>query len=395
MSKETIKAKPVKNNSKNGSKTSFFQEVKFLGLSLVSNDTCVEARHKPWWSALTIMLVSSLLALLPLSLSQFNKNGGDFLNSPDYGYENALVDFGDKVQATGLHMQITEGKLAIVDTEWNAAFPSGYYLHSYEKEVTVNNPATSETSDSTSDSSTSSAPVGVTTETVTVKDFALYWVSPTLLSANQMTFSDYIKSASALGGTDPAGNTTYSINCLFLSEVGYVAYKLPSGTGTPVNSISGIWDGKLANFDLSLLTKQDINGTPYAADKATNPTEWGKETLAGWKSMMQAAYDSTRVSVGWEWTGIFGAIFVGLALFLGLSVWLMTRGKNNPFNIYTFWESQKIAWWASLTPGVLAMILAFIFSSTAFTMMFYIFLYGMRIMWMSMRSLRPQYNTQN
>jgi maltodextrin utilization protein YvdJ len=68
----------------------------------------------------------------------------------------------------------------------------------------------------------------------------------------------------------------------------------------------------------------------------------------------------------------------------------MTRGKSNPFRVYTFWECQKIAYWASLAPAILAMILSF--SLPAYAMIYYIFFYGMRIMWMSMRSLRPQYD---
>jgi hypothetical protein len=40
------------------------------------------------------------------------------------------------------------------------------------------------------------------------------------------------------------------------------------------------------------------------------------------------------------------------------------------------------------------MIVSFIWSTTSFTLLFYIFFFGMRIMWMSMRSLRPQYETK-
>jgi hypothetical protein len=76
---------------------------------------------------------------------------------------------------------------------------------------------------------------------------------------------------------------------------------------------------------------------------------------------------------------------------LGLTVFLMTRGKTNPFRIYTFWECQKIAYWAAFSPSVLALIG---FAFPAYAPLVYIFLYGMRVMWMSMRSLRPVYNEQ-
>ena len=106
--------------------------------------------------------------------------------------------------------------------------------------------------------------------------------------------------------------------------------------------------------------------------------------------MMSKAYNSTKITNAWMNTGIFSAVFVGLALVLGLMVFLMTRGKNNPFRIYTFWESQKIAYWASFSPAVLS-LLAFIPALSNYAILMYIFFYGMRVMWMSMRSLRPQY----
>ena len=113
------------------------------------------------------------------------------------------------------------------------------------------------------------------------------------------------------------------------------------------------------------------------------------EVRLAWR---QVFHDGAAYGVminGLTWVGIVAAIFVALTFILGLTVFLMTRGKRNPFNVYTFWQSQKIAYWASFTPAVLAMILSFIVPSWA--ILFYIFLFGMRIMWMSMRSLRPQY----
>ena len=72
----------------------------------------------------------------------------------------------------------------------------------------------------------------------------------------------------------------------------------------------------------------------------------------------------------------------------------MTRGKKtNPFHILTFWQTQKIAYWESLAPGILS-LLGFIPFFSQFAMFFYLFLMGMRTMWMSTRQLRPQYDQQ-
>jgi len=68
-------------------------------------------------------------------------------------------------------------------------------------------------------------------------------------------------------------------------------------------------------------------------------------------------------------------------------IFILTRGKRNPFRIYTFWETQKISYWASFTPSLLALIFGFIF--TEYAVMIFVMLIGVRIMWMSMKSLKP------
>ena len=86
---------------------------------------------------------------------------------------------------------------------------------------------------------------------------------------------------------------------------------------------------------------------------------------------------------------LFLGIYVGLVFVMGLLVFVLTRGKNNMFNYLTFIDTQKIVWWACLTPAILAMILGFIL--TNFAQMMFIVLLGLRVMWISMKQLRPQY----
>ena len=103
--------------------------------------------------------------------------------------------------------------------------------------------------------------------------------------------------------------------------------------------------------------------------------------------LINASYETDKIAGTWQYTGIFAAIDLGLVLLFGLLMFLMTRGKKNPFRIYTFWETQKMAYWASFTPSLIAMILGFWL--TQYSFIFFMFAYGMRMMWMSMRSLRP------
>ena len=74
-------------------------------------------------------------------------------------------------------------------------------------------------------------------------------------------------------------------------------------------------------------------------------------------------------------------------MIFGLVVFLLTRGKRNPFRVYTFWETQKIAYWAGVAPALLSLALGFLL--TQFSLMLFIFLFGMRLMWLSMKTMRP------
>ena len=73
---------------------------------------------------------------------------------------------------------------------------------------------------------------------------------------------------------------------------------------------------------------------------------------------------------------------------MGLMVFLLTRGKTNPFRIYTFWDCQKIAYWAVPAPSVISLALGFFMSN--FALVSFALVVGLRVMWLSMRTLRPE-----
>ncbi len=108
-------------------------------------------------------------------------------------------------------------------------------------------------------------------------------------------------------------------------------------------------------------------------------------TLTKWKGFFNEGYINIRHNNTWRSTYIVLGINGGVLIFMGFMVWVLTRGKNNPFRIYTFWDSEKIAMYASLTPGILSLI-GFISSSLA--MMLFVLCCGVRVMWLSMRTLR-------
>ena len=72
---------------------------------------------------------------------------------------------------------------------------------------------------------------------------------------------------------------------------------------------------------------------------------------------------------------------------MGLMMFLLTRGKNNPNRGLTFFITCKIDAWITFTPALLGMILGFIWNAAAG--LGFIVLIGLRTMWLSMRQLSP------
>ena len=127
------------------------------------------------------------------------------------------------------------------------------------------------------------------------------------------------------------------------------------------------------------------NSATYAED-LNNFTD---SNLNLWRSFLNEAYATQRNIGAWSATGLMFGIYSGFILFMGLMVFIMTRGKNNPYRIITFWQSQKIAYWAAPAPAILAMIFGFMFTGNTLLQFLFIFLYGMRVMWLAMRTLWP------
>ena len=72
---------------------------------------------------------------------------------------------------------------------------------------------------------------------------------------------------------------------------------------------------------------------------------------------------------------------------MGLLMFLLTRGKNNPNRNLNLWVTTKISMWIDFTPGLLAMGIGFFYLPAAG--IGYIALIGIRTMWLSMRQLNP------
>lgn len=144
---------------------------------------------------------------------------------------------------------------------------------------------------------------------------------------------------------------------------------------------------KNVNVLTTLTEVYDDNGNQVAYNLRNAAYTDG--VLKNWKDTFNLAYQNRKIMNFWATSGIYYGIYLALTIFMGLLIFLLTRGKKNPYNYLNLLTCQKIEAWICFTPALLGMIVGFIFSN--FAVMAYIMLLGLRTMWLSMKQLRPQY----
>jgi hypothetical protein len=365
--------------------------LKLFGLSLFSNDSCVEGRDQPWYIAVGIALMSIFCALCPIGSANWGVNGGQIIESPTYNIESGLMDFQETLANNGTSIVIdTVSHTATISDPDNKTFSNTKnkaYYHLFKRTTTY--------LPSTTDSSSSVSYGDPVTKEETYCDLAVF--NYTAYSgddfANQIFGSTSLGITGLLQGSDILGNTTYAVNSIVFGKDCFFIAVNPSGTsGSTSTKMKYMnYNGSTAKFDLANFVKENSHGEAYSVSYATKTSatldSYKSSSLSAWKLFLTDAYAYKKTVAGWQSVGVWGGVFAGVIVFMGLMVFIMTRGKENPFRIYSFWQCQKIAYWAALSPAILALILGYIWSS--YVSLYFIFLYGLRVMWMSMKSLRP------
>ena len=111
------------------------------------------------------------------------------------------------------------------------------------------------------------------------------------------------------------------------------------------------------------------------------------DTMAYWKDLIAKMYNQTRLKNTGVQLLTLSIINVTISLIMGFMIWILTRGKNNPYRLFTIWESFKICFWAGISPSILTLGLGFLIKN--FALYLFPLLLGVRIMWLTMKSLRP------
>ena len=329
---------------------------KLILKSLFSNNAAVEgARHRPWYFAVIMFFVSMVLALVPIFVTNISKKGTDIVKQYNYNMDNLSLIFSEEINNDNVTLEVsynesTEKNVLLDHGTWNATFKENvfgyndqnynYYFHNDENGV------------------------------IDLLAFYLGNMSSENLSGFAKRLEEAHKEANA-----------QLPSIIMMTETQIVFYISNPARGSVIGTIVGDYQSTKVGFDLKQLLseKPHTNVEEYKAYKA--------ETWDNWKNFYNEVYNHNRLTSTWTTTLIMLAIDVALVFFMGLMVFVLTRGKNNPFRIYTFWESMKIGMWSANMPAILTCGFGFLLSS--FMQVLFALLLGVRVMWLTMKTLGP------
>ena len=335
--------------------------------SLVNNAAAIRgAKAGPLWLTIVMFVLSVFLPVVPIFVSNITTKGDNFLSSYSYGLERYFTKTALNIQATDHQVGFKDHKLVIKDKDGNeidySSYGSTQAFSSYKDEV-ANEYA-----------------------------FAIY-VSDATKAADKKEVYNTISSIYYASGTDvtttydksyPAASYRPSVMILFKDSI-YV--QINKGSKTVKNSLGGDYltikdtDDYLAE----LLTVKTKEGEVVAQD--IHDRTYTDGVFKNYRLFLRKTYETLRIKNTFATSGIYLGIFFGLAIVMGMLLWLLTRGKNNPNNYFTPWLTMKIQGRLGLAPALITLIIGFFL--TSYAPIIYIMTLGLRAMWVSMKELRP------
>ena len=328
--------------------------------SLVSNASALRgAKAGPLWLTIVMFFLAILLPIIPLFVSQATTHGSTFLTTYSYGLErNVTLLSNDLKENRNVEFEIDSDHLLTVRENGNVV---DYAMYGYV------NPF-----------------AGRLNEKTKQFDLMLY-ISDATISAEKGTVIDLISQQYYSKDSIERGvaGDLYRPSFIILFKDG-VYVGIYSNNGTGILTHSSIGDFKTIepnNHCLeTFLTVKDQEKNVYSEAYCNG-------VYANFKTFLDKSYETLRIKNMWVNSAIYFGIFFGVSFFMGLLMFLLTRGKNNPNNYFSLWLCLKIQGRLSFCPGLITLIIGFFLTSQA--PLIFIMTVGLRVMWISMKELRP------
>lgn len=340
--------------------------------SLVSNKRVIDgARHNPWWVAIIFFVLAVLLPIIPILTTGFNAYGSSIFASNTFGMDTQITDFALTLEDDEIKLMVEDGKLNDVDGKWNAKFGYGDNIqYAYTNKNSSQYDLLVYYTDATNDKLTTF--VNHIVEKSYVVGSTTVYQAPTSSEASSEQVSVYKPNIMVLNP---------DIMYIILHKTNSI-----TSVGTVYGDYSSFANGTCLRLELR---GNGFNPANYNHESLLNDASYCASTFTKYKAFVDTSFLNNRNRSTLYTTLLAAGIYTALGIFMGLMVFILTRGKRNYYNVLSFIDCEKINAWAMLSPGLLGMILGFMVPGYA--IMFFIIFVGLRVMWMSMKQLRPTY----
>ena len=334
--------------------------------SLISNASALRgAKAGPLWLTMVMFFLALIIPIIPIFVSQATTNGSTFLTNYSYGLERYVTSIALDLKNTRLaEFSISEDHLLTIKENGT--------------EVDFNNYG-------------STTPYAVyKNEAKNQYDFMVYLSTAETDKEKSAVNEEIAKTHYGLKTTDVlySEENVYRPSYMVLFKSGiFVTIYASNGIKNLTSSYSGDFKTIAAgdNYLTTLLTVKDGEGNEIAPSLIDDSYING--VYANFKKLLDKSYETLKIRNMWVTSAIYFGIFFGVSFMMGLIMFLLTRGKNNPNNYFSLWLCLKIQGRLSFCPGLITMVIGWFLTSQI--PLFFIMLVGLRVMWISMKELRP------
>lgn len=351
--------------------------------SLVNNAACIRGgKNGPLWLTIVMFFLSLFLPVIPVFVTQAQSQGSSFIKSNWYGMENYVTGLATQLKNDNVKLTITDDHNLKIT---KAGADIEYTTYDYEVDGTDKN--------GNAIKIRTVAPFdGYINEVTGQYDLVIY-VSNAVTKKGRSDVESNISSKKFVIGTTnaPASDdetNVYNPSFILLYPNAF-RVGIFASNGTKLVTGSSLGDYKTMQVGSEaisyLLDVKDKEGNVITASR-TNPA-YTSGVINNFKKVLNKSYETSKVRTMWGTSGIYLGIFAGLNILMGFLMWILTRGKNNPNNYYSPWLTMKIQGRLGLAPALIATVAGFFLPGYIYII--YILLVGLRVMWMSMKELRP------
>lgn len=329
-----------------------------------SNQACIDASvKKTWWISFIIFIVSIFIAVIPTTVQASKQTGSTLVSGQTYGFREALIDTVNDISYTE-----KEGKLAQIDIKDKKAVLDTTSLPVNERFFYLGYHKSYQNTDSI--------------DAKVIKDLDLYYISQA--SIDQYTYETIAKEIGTY--SYPYDETTGDVDVTsdkIARKCSYIVF-------TPNNyyvTIYSLTDNTVkTSFACDYQYFEDTNVVTFLTKENTKE-DANERIFENFKQFCELGYKNPNKRLVLIQAGIALAMNAGIGIIVWLFVFLLSRGKNNPMRILKWYQCIGISFFSSFTPAILALALGFILPQ--FATMYFVLMYAFRMMFLSMKFLRP------